>query len=84
MTYDQRGCGASDKDFRDLSIEALVVVGGRDSVVAPDIERAAARLLRSAEQLELTDCGHAAFIEDPSTHHEALLKFLRDRTGART
>jgi pimeloyl-[acyl-carrier protein] methyl ester esterase len=57
---------------------ALVVLGGRDAVVDPGIARAATRLLPNARALELPDCGHAPFIEDPATYHDALLAFLHN------
>jgi non-heme chloroperoxidase len=55
---------------------SLVVVGGRDGIVAPDIGRFAAQQLRHAELLELPDCGHAPFVEEPSAYHDALVRFL--------
>lgn len=59
-----------------IDVPALVVVGGRDGVVVPDIGRQAAAHLPRAELLELADCGHAPFLEDPETYHRALLDFV--------
>ncbi len=56
---------------------ALVAVGGRDGVVAPDIGRDAAKRLPNAELIEFADCGHGVFLEDPDGYHAALLDFLR-------
>jgi pimeloyl-[acyl-carrier protein] methyl ester esterase len=62
----------------DIDVPSLVVLGGRDAVVDPGIARAATRLLPNARALELPDCGHAPFIEDPATYHDALLAYLRN------
>jgi non-heme chloroperoxidase len=59
-----------------IDAPALVVVGANDRVVAPDIERFAARQLCNAELLELPDCGHAPFLEEPATYYGALLRFV--------
>ncbi len=69
-TLDQRAAMAR------IDAPALVVVGGNDGVVAPDIERFAARQLRNAELLEMADCGHAPFLEDAVVYHDALLRFV--------
>jgi pimeloyl-ACP methyl ester carboxylesterase len=61
-----------------IDAPALVVIGARDAVVDPDIERAASRHLPNARALELAECGHAPFLEDPAQYHDALLDFLRD------
>lgn len=59
-----------------IKAPSLVVVGGKDGVVAPAIERAAAGLLPNARTVELPECGHAPFIEDPAAYHDALLDFI--------
>lgn len=59
-----------------IEAPALVVVGTNDGVVAPDIGRFAARQLPNAELLEMSQCGHAPFLEDAATYHDALLRFL--------
>lgn len=77
-TLDQRDA------LRRIDVPALVVVGGRDGVVAPEIGRASAALLPNARLVELAGCGHAPFLEDPVGYHAALLDFLRslaDRRG---
>lgn len=70
-TLDQRAL------LGEIDAPALVVVGGRDTVVAPEIGRAAATQLRSAELIEMSDCGHAPFLEDPASYNAALLRFIR-------
>jgi pimeloyl-[acyl-carrier protein] methyl ester esterase len=76
----------ADLDQRSLlptiAVPVLVVLGARDGVVAPDIGRFAAQQLPDAELLELPDCGHAPFLEDPQTYHDALLRFV-DRCQVR-
>jgi pimeloyl-[acyl-carrier protein] methyl ester esterase len=69
-TLDQRALLAR------IDVPALVVVGGKDGVVAPAIERAAAALLPQAATLEMADCGHAPFLEDPAVYNAALLRFV--------
>lgn len=59
-----------------IDAPALVVLGSLDAVVAPDIGRFAARHLPLAELLELPECGHAPFLEDPKAYHGALLRFV--------
>lgn len=59
-----------------IDAPALVVAGANDGVVAPDIERFAARQLRNAELLDIPDCGHAPFLEDATAYHDALLRFV--------
>ena len=67
---DQRGAMAG------LSCPALVAIGGRDGVVAPEIGRYAAQCLPNADLMEFDDCGHAVFLEDADRYHAALLDFL--------
>jgi non-heme chloroperoxidase len=55
---------------------ALVFIGGRDGVVAPEIGAAAAGLLPRATRIDMPDCGHAPFLEDPETYHAALLRWI--------
>lgn len=69
-TLDQRAAMAR------IDAPALVVIGANDGVVAPDIQRFAARQLPNAEATEPPDCGHAPFLEDPVTYHDALLRFI--------
>jgi non-heme chloroperoxidase len=59
-----------------IEAPALVVVGTNDGVVAPDIGRFAARELPNAELFEMARCGHAPFLEDPGTYHDALIRFV--------
>ncbi len=59
-----------------LRCPVLVIVGGQDAVVAPDIGRDAAQRLANAELLEFEDCGHGPFLERPDRYHSALLNFL--------
>ena len=59
-----------------IEAPALVVVGTFDRVVAPDIGRVAARQLPNAQLLEIEQCGHAPFLEDAATYHDALLRFV--------
>ena len=66
-----------------IDAPALVVVGANDAVVAPDIERAAARHLRNAQLLEMHGCGHAPFLEDPVAYHAALLRFVGELQAKR-
>ena len=75
-TVDQRALMAR------IDAPALVVVGTNDGVVAPDIERAAARHLRNARLLEMPGCGHAPFLEDPAAYHDALLRFVAELPAA--
>ncbi len=70
----------ADTDQREimaaLDVPALVVVGGRDGVVAPEIGRFAAECLPNAQLLEMPECGHGPFLEEPETYHNALLEYL--------
>ena len=59
-----------------LQAPALVVVGGQDAVAPPEIGRFAAEHLPNAQLLELADCGHSVFLEDPDAYHQGLLDFL--------
>lgn len=59
-----------------LEVPALVVVGGQDGVAPPEIGRFAADLLPNGRLLEMADCGHGPFVEDPETYHAELLAFL--------
>jgi len=72
----------ADLDQRDLmaalTAPALVVVGAKDGVAAPGIGRAAAEMLANARLLEMADCGHAPFLEDPAAYHSALLAFAEE------
>jgi pimeloyl-ACP methyl ester carboxylesterase len=69
-TLDQR------EAMSQIQVPALVFVGGQDAVAVPDIGRFAAQCLPSAKLVEMPDCGHGLFIEDPATYNRALLSFL--------
>ena len=59
-----------------IDVSTLVVVGGQDGVVPPDIGRFAADCLPNGRLLEMADCGHGPFIEDAPTYHAELLRYL--------
>jgi pimeloyl-ACP methyl ester carboxylesterase len=55
-------------------------IGGQDGVVAPEIGRAAAALIPTAQLEEVPDCGHAPFLEDAPRYDAVLRAFLAERT----
>ena len=59
-----------------LAVSSLVVLGDKDGVADPDIGRFAADCLQKSKLVEITDCGHAPFIEYPDLYHSALLSYL--------
>lgn len=58
---------------------ALVVWGGEDDVIAPELSEELARLLPAAERVVLPGAGHACYLESPEPFHAALEAFLRER-----
>ena len=68
--------------LRGLNVPALVVIGGKDGVVVPAIQRAAADCLPQCTRVEFAASGHAPFIEEPAAYHAALLQFVRAVSGA--
>ncbi len=68
--------------LKQLTAKALVVIGTEDGVVAPDIGRAAAKLLPDARLVEFAGCGHAPFLENPAAYRDALgqhIESLREK-----
>jgi pimeloyl-[acyl-carrier protein] methyl ester esterase len=67
-------------DYREamtqIAAPALVYVGALDGVADPGIGRTAAELLPNGRLVEMADCGHTPFLEDPEAYHRALLEFL--------
>jgi len=59
-----------------LKCPTLFICGGQDGVVPPDIVRFACKHARRGELVELADCGHAPFLEDPEAYHLAMFDFL--------
>ena len=65
-----------------LKVPVLVCIGGKDGVLAPDIARAAAEMAQDGRLLEMPECGHAPFLEDPENYHDALLAFIDEVSHA--
>lgn len=68
--------------LKKLTVPVLVCIGGKDGVLAPDIARVAAKMAKDGRLLEMPDCGHAPFLEDPDTYHDALLAFIDEVSHA--
>mgnify|MGYP001814826228 FL=1 len=68
--------------LKKLSVPVLVCIGSKDGVLAPDIARAAAEMASDGRLLEMPECGHAPFLEDPETYHDALLSFIDEVSHA--
>lgn len=68
--------------LKKLTAPVLVCIGGKDAVLDPDIARAAAEMARDGRLLEMPECGHAPFLEDPETYHNALLSFVDEVSHA--
>ena len=60
----------------DLSCPALIIHGAEDGVVPIEIGRYAAEQLQKGAIHEISDCGHAPFLEAPDEYHGALMSFL--------
>ena len=69
-TLDQREMLAS------LDVPVLSIVGGKDPIVSPDIERYAAECATHGRVEEFAECAHAPFIEDGPRYRDAVLDFL--------
>ena len=54
----------------------LVVVGELDAATPPDMARALAKALPSAELIEMPGCGHAPMAQAPDAFIKAIAKFL--------
>jgi pimeloyl-ACP methyl ester carboxylesterase len=63
-----------------LAPDALFIWGQRDALVPIGFMRHVERALPQAQHIEL-DCGHVPQLERPRETHNAILQFLRARSG---
>ena len=70
-------------ELENIQAPALVIAGGRDAAVTPELARQLADRLPSARFTVLKDSGHLANIDSPVAFTELVGQFLRDIAGAR-
>ncbi len=59
-----------------LDVPTLVIWGGRDPLLPPELGRVLAQRLPRADYLELAHAGHVVMVDQPEAFNEAVLKFL--------
>jgi len=55
----------------------MFVVGRDDILIPPDVVAAMHQLIPGSQFLEVPDCGHSVYFEDPKTFNEAIIGFLK-------
>ena len=63
-------------DARAVSVPALVMCGGADTVTPVDLARAIASAIAGAEYHTLDGLGHASYVENPEIFNARLRAFL--------
>ena len=58
-------------------LDALVIWGGKDKVVAPKLSRALADALPNSRRVEIAGASHACYLDEPAIFHRELLTFLK-------
>lgn len=60
-------------------IPMLLVWGAEDRVIAPEVGRAATKILPGSDLIEIPQTGHAPYLERPDEFNRAVLQFLQRR-----
>ncbi len=75
-------------DFRsrlsEIPLPALVVTGGQDTTVPPQLQEELAKGLPHARQVVFPEAGHGLIVEDPEGFNRVLVAFLKQVEGQET
>ncbi len=70
------GSEYTPQELADTKVPIMFVVGRDDVLIPPDVVAATHRLVPGSQFLEVPNCGHSVYFEDPKTFNEAVLGFL--------
>lgn len=71
------GSGYTPQELADTKVPIMFVVGRDDILIPPDVVAAMHQLIPGSQFLEVPDCGHSVYFEDPKTFNEAIIRFLK-------
>ena len=71
------GSGYTPQELADTKVPIMFVVGRDDILIPPDVVAAMHQLIPGSQFLEVPDCGHSVYLEDPKNFNEAIIGFLK-------
>ena len=64
-----------------ITVPILILSGGKDTVISPEMHDALIKAFPSAEQVVFPNAGHASYAECPEQYHAEIRKFADRTTG---
>ncbi len=71
------GTGHTPQELADTKVPVMFVVGRDDILIPPDVVAATHQSIPGSQFLEVPNCSHSVYFEDPKTFNEAIIGFLK-------
>jgi pimeloyl-ACP methyl ester carboxylesterase len=71
------GTGHTPQELADTKVPIMFLVGRDDILIPPEVVTFTHQSIPGSQFLEVPNCGHSVYFEDPKTFNEAIIGFLK-------